>query len=262
MTYRTSRAILAASVFVIGLFAPAQPTGKAARKPEASVVTTTDTMTILRTIQKDVESLKERRRSIWDADVLAPLLSTVVIAALGWFFTWRVTRYSIVRSGTLATEERLFETLKLFTEGTQARGLAISAIEAYWDKLPWFQPAWSAALANQAIHLLTRTKERTSRVEQDNATRILDLLARRYDPEARAGKLRHDAPYAYECLSRSQQRSIRDAVLTALSPEVQKRGVKIPDAAAEWWLYVNRIPDDARDDYRKGRRAFADLGVS
>lgn len=207
----------------------------------------------LERIRQDVASLKEKRERWYaDPDALLPIIGGLLIAAGGWWFAWRTTKHTTEAASRLEGENRLFDSLKLLSEGTQARGVAVALIDAYWDEIPRFQRPWVSVLTNQAIHLLTRSKERDSLVERDNVLRILDILMRHPAGRDKA---------AYRTLMPAYQRaSLREAMKMALHPDEHEFGVRLEEpTAGRWYLRLWGVPDDKIAPYLEGQRSILSL---
>jgi hypothetical protein len=135
-------------------------------------------------IQRDVEKMRERKRSFWDSDVWAPFAAALLVAIGGWATTLYVFRGSQVaqrealeRQSGERIEDNLFDGLKLFGGGSQNRSLGLALLTGYWNtRLPAIHAAWRNVLVAQAIHLLTNSEERDSLVELENLRVIMEKL--------------------------------------------------------------------------------------
>jgi len=204
-------------------------------------------------IRRDVATLKaSRSKRFTDPEVILPFLTSMLIAVGGWLFVWKVTRHTSDAARRQKDEDRVFESLKLLSEGSQARGIALGLIEAYWDEMPRFQQPWATVVANQAIHLLTQSKERDSYVELDNLHRIFRLLERRDVPTKKA---------TYQRLLTPIQRSgLREAMRLAAHPEKLERGVRVDyKFAGLWYLRLWGIPESKIDAYLEGDKSVFDI---
>jgi hypothetical protein len=244
----TLRALTACLLFVIATITIAQ----APARPREKTVTTagapaTDTATALRQIQRDIAALRQREpKRATDPDVFLPFVATLVVALGGWTIAWWLATRSHRRESAERAEDRLVESLILFTKGSQARSVALGLVEAYWERLPWMQPAWANVLSNQAIHILTSSDERASLVEKDNAQRIFGVLARQVHKKAGTA--------CDLLLSDYQRGALLAAVSFALEPAANKTGVEVPQLARHWWLRLSGIPRNEWPDYLEGRK--------
>ena len=135
-------------------------------------------------IQRDVEKMRERKRSFWDSDVWAPFVAALLVAIGGWATTLYVFRGSQVaqrealkRQSGERIEDNLFDGLKLFGGGSQNRSLGLALLTGYWNtRLPAIHAAWRNVLVAQAIHLLTNSEERDNLVELENLRVIIEKL--------------------------------------------------------------------------------------
>lgn len=207
----------------------------------------------LEQIRRDVASLKDKQRKrLSDPDVLLPFLATLTVAIGGWLFAWKVAKQTSDSARRQKNEDRVFDSLKLLSEGSQSRGIALGLIQAYWDEMPNLQRPWTTVVANQAIHLLTRAKERDSFVELDNLYRMFALLER-IDPVS--------AKPVYRRLLNSTQRSgLREALKFAAKPDENETGVKVAnDFAGQWYLRLYGVPDDKIDAYLADEKSIFDI---
>jgi hypothetical protein len=101
---------------------------------------------------------------------------------IGLLAGWGValSQYFLNRADKRAEQTRqyLLDSLRWFSGETQPRSIGIAVIEANWDLQDEMRPYWTRVLAVQAIHLLARSKEKDSRVEEANLDRIMTLLTR------------------------------------------------------------------------------------
>jgi hypothetical protein len=244
-------------ILMIAAFVSLAPTVSTPAQPSKATAATTSRMPTdsekLETIRQDVAALKARSSKRYtDPDVVLPLLVALLIAAGGWIFAWRVAKQNAQAHSRLRTDDRLFESLKLLAEGSQARGIAIALIEAYWQDMPQFQAPWVSVLTNQAVHLLTRSKERDSSVEIDNILRILDILER---VPANSAK-----PVYRKLLPWYQRSSLREAMQFALHQDEHETGVRLPlDTAGRWYLRLWGVPDEKIPLYLEGDRNILSL---
>jgi len=74
--------------------------------------------------------------------------------------------------------EILYESLKWFEGGTQNRSIGIAVVTTSWQAYPEFRELWIEVVANQAIYLLTGSKQGEKAHEHDNLRRMLGLLVR------------------------------------------------------------------------------------
>ncbi|HWX45079.1 MAG TPA: hypothetical protein VNY52_07125 [Solirubrobacteraceae bacterium] len=74
-------------------------------------------------------------------------------------------------------QQNLMAAFQYFDGGTQRRSIGISIIEAYQRTMPELLPMFIPLLANQAVYLLTRSKQSEGVEHEDrNLERIMDLL--------------------------------------------------------------------------------------
>jgi hypothetical protein len=207
----------------------------------------------LEQIRRDVASLKEKQRKrLSDPDVLLPFLATLTVAIGGWIFAWKVAKHTGDSARRQKNEDRVFDSLKLLSEGSQSRGIALGLIEAYWDEMPNLQGPWITVVANQAIHLLTRSKERDSFVELDNVHRMFALWER---VDRISGK-----PVYRRLLNPTQRSGLREALKFATKPDEHETGVKVPnDFAGLWYLRLWGVPDDKIDAYLADEKSLFDI---
>jgi len=97
-----------------------------------------------------------------------------VVAVLGWV----VVVWQYIGGRKEREAKFVLDSLKWFEGKTQRRSIGIAVAESNWTKYPQLQVQWTAVLAGQAIHLLTRTKERESVPERYNLVRIMSVLRR------------------------------------------------------------------------------------
>lgn len=121
--------------------------------------------------------------------------------------------------------EALVASLRWFEGGTQSRSIGISVVLASWDDFPDLQGIWLGVLSNQAVYLLTESRQRRKPHEITNLRRIMDVLIR--DQKRVGGGL----------LDSTARLSLRQALDDRLNPEKQvERGVEV-DAVElmDWW---------------------------
>ena len=76
--------------------------------------------------------------------------------------------------------EILYASLRWFEGRTQNRSIGIAVVNASWSLFPEVQPLWIEVFANQAIYLLTGSKQGEKEHEHENLRRILDVLVREH----------------------------------------------------------------------------------
>jgi hypothetical protein len=74
--------------------------------------------------------------------------------------------------------EILYDSLRWFEGHTQNRSIGIAVVNTSWNTFPEFQKLWAEVLVNQAIYLLTASKQGDKQHEHDNLRRIMDMLVR------------------------------------------------------------------------------------
>jgi hypothetical protein len=132
-------------------------------------------------------------KEVWDVAFSALAVVGSVLAAIGAVIAFFLKRYwdnrdrqADRRERELAAKEAerskqrdvLYESLKWFEGGTQRRSIGISVVNTSWSTFEEFRPLWTEVFANQAIYLLTASKQGTKAHEHDNLRRIMDLLLR------------------------------------------------------------------------------------
>jgi hypothetical protein len=116
-----------------------------------------------------------------------------VLAAIGGVIAFFLRRYWDTRDRKVADAARdlaakeaerskqrdvLYESLKWFEGRTQRRSIGISVVRTSWGAFEEFRPLWIEVFVNQAIYLLTGSKQGTKPHEHDNLRRIMDVLVR------------------------------------------------------------------------------------
>jgi hypothetical protein len=102
----------------------------------------------------------------------------IVAAIVGWLSSLGQLLWNLKVQREEKTREFLLDSLKWFQGTTQPRSIGIAIVEASWEHHAFMRPFWSSVLATQAIHLLARSKEDDSRVEEANLDRIMRLLVK------------------------------------------------------------------------------------
>jgi len=102
----------------------------------------------------------------------------ILVAIVGWALASTQLWWSTSEQRRERTRQHLLDSLKWFGGETQPRSIGIAVVEANWDHHPFMHPYWTAVLSTQAIHLLARSKEENSRVEESNLARIMTILTR------------------------------------------------------------------------------------
>jgi hypothetical protein len=105
-------------------------------------------------------------------------------AAIGFFLKlyWdnRARKAEARDRERLKQREILYESLRWFEGRTQKRSIGIAVVNASWSLFPEFQSLWIEVFANQAVYLLTGSKQGEKEHEHENLRRILDVLDREY----------------------------------------------------------------------------------
>lgn len=103
---------------------------------------------------------------------------TLIGLIAGWVLA--LSQYVMNRADKRAEQTRqyLLDSLRWFSGESQPRSIGIAVIEASWESNAEMRPYWTRVLAVQAIHLLARSKDSDSRVEEANLDRIMTLLTR------------------------------------------------------------------------------------
>lgn len=120
-----------------------------------------------------IESKLEKQNSWSNAAFLSPLL----IALGGWLAAGYFASSGRKAQDREKMREHLFDSLQWFEGGSQKRSIGVSVVEAHWKSHKEMQPIWRVLLFNQAIHLLSISKERESKTELDNLHRIMKILS-------------------------------------------------------------------------------------
>ena len=123
---------------------------------------------------------------VWDVVFKAVAVGGAVIAALGATVAFFLTRYWNKRDAEASArevmrvrdKEILYESLKWFEGRTQNRSIGIAVVSTSWTKYPEFRELWIEVLANQAIYLLTASKQADKQHEHENLRRIMEILTR------------------------------------------------------------------------------------
>ena len=102
----------------------------------------------------------------------------VIVAVVGWAIALVSLWWNTSEQRREKTRQHLLESLKWFGGETQPRSIGIAVVEANWERHDFMRPYWTAVLSTQAIHLLARSKEENSRVEESNLSRIMGILTR------------------------------------------------------------------------------------
>jgi len=102
----------------------------------------------------------------------------VIVAVVGWTIALLSLWWNTSEHRREQSRQHLLESLKWFGGETQPRSIGIAVVEANWDRHDFMRPYWTAVLSTQAIHLLSRSKEENSRVEESNLSRIMAILTR------------------------------------------------------------------------------------
>jgi hypothetical protein len=124
---------------------------------------------------------------------LIGFVGAVLGALISGLITWRVAKDQIkVANEQIETERasaekaRIYTALHHFTGGTQNRNVGIAVIEQSWTAMPDTKALVRPLLVNQAIYLLTNSKEVNDLHERDNLKRIMSLvLDGNTDPDVR-----------------------------------------------------------------------------
>jgi hypothetical protein len=185
---------------------------------------------------REISALKEDQKRYTDPAVFLPYLVTLALGVGGWVVAWKVSNQSTRDASRDKNEDRLFESLKLLAEGSQARSIGIGLIDANWTRMRWMQDAWTMVLSNQAIHLLTRAKEPDSLVEVDNLTRIFSILQRPTMGDPKWGSKSDQNQPAYQLFLPAEQiESLRLAIGKASQASDGAPGIRMSPEVLEHW---------------------------
>ena len=99
-------------------------------------------------------------------------LVAIAAALGGWVF-------AIIQLRAQQKQERralLYASLEKFSGQTQNRAIGLAIVEANWTEWPDLHATWVGVLVNQAVHLLTGSKEHESQTERANLERAVRIL--------------------------------------------------------------------------------------
>ena len=101
----------------------------------------------------------------------------IVGTAIAGGMTWLQARREARERERTRREQNLLAAFQYFTGRTQARSVGLSIIEASWRDTPQSLPMFIPLLVNQAIYLVTQSKEKEdAALEYRNLDRIFALL--------------------------------------------------------------------------------------
>lgn len=98
------------------------------------------------------------------------------MASGGWIFAALQALLGHLERKCVRRDQHIFEALQWFGGGTQKRNIGISIVEGHWEEVSHLGRVLVTLLVNQAIYLLTHSKEGASSHEYNNLQRIMRLL--------------------------------------------------------------------------------------
>jgi hypothetical protein len=108
--------------------------------------------------------------------VIGALLGALVTGVIAWRVAAEERKGAANERETERREQQVYGALQYFTGGTQNRNVGIAVIERYLTVAPELQVTFMPLLINQAIYLLTKSKQVNADHERNNLRRIMNLV--------------------------------------------------------------------------------------